>query len=184
MKTKDHILHTAEHLIKLNGVNAFSYHDLSREIGVKTASIHYHFPSKSDLITAVILKCVSGTYNLIDTCSNRTPEDKLRAFFNIYKDLHRNEEVCLVGSLCTDINSLSENSKSELYKLSDIMLDWVDQILQEGKTTGVFSFEIDSRDKALMIISNMLASVQICRLTKNKADFEHISNNILKELKS
>lgn len=52
--TKERILAVAEALIQKDGYNAFSFKDIATAINIKTASIHYHFPSKEDLGVAVI----------------------------------------------------------------------------------------------------------------------------------
>jgi len=44
-----HILTVAEGLIQSQGYNTFSYRDIANQVGVKTSSIHYHFPTKADL---------------------------------------------------------------------------------------------------------------------------------------
>ena len=49
ISTYNQILELANKYIQKVGFNAFSYSDLANEIGIKKASIHYHFPSKTDL---------------------------------------------------------------------------------------------------------------------------------------
>ena len=47
--TPERILDVAERLVQLRGFNDFSYADIARELGITTASLHYHFPSKAEL---------------------------------------------------------------------------------------------------------------------------------------
>lgn len=54
METKEKIVTEAITFITTRGTNAFSYKDISKEIGIKTSSIHYYFPTKNDLIVAVL----------------------------------------------------------------------------------------------------------------------------------
>ncbi|MOA69485.1 hypothetical protein D3C78_1977010 [compost metagenome] len=60
-------------------------------------------------------------------------------------------------------------------------MEWVIEILKEGKNKKVFRFDANERTKALMIITNMLAAVQLTRLT-NEQDFQEIKENIIKDL--
>ena len=53
-KTAEEILDVAEMLIQTRGYSASSYQDISQVLGIRKASIHYHFPSKTDLGVAVI----------------------------------------------------------------------------------------------------------------------------------
>src|SRR5512143_483091 len=52
--TAEQILDLAETLIQTRGYSAFSYQDIADSLGIRKASIHYHFPSKTDLGIAVI----------------------------------------------------------------------------------------------------------------------------------
>ena len=47
------ILDVAESFTQTRGFNAFSYKDIQAEVGVKTSSIHYYFPTKQDLAAAM-----------------------------------------------------------------------------------------------------------------------------------
>ena len=47
--TRSKLLDVALEFIQLRGYNAFSFHDLADRVGIKTASIHYHFRTKGDL---------------------------------------------------------------------------------------------------------------------------------------
>jgi TetR/AcrR family transcriptional regulator, transcriptional repressor for nem operon len=51
---RNELLGLAETLVRTPGYNGFSYRDLAEQIGITTASIHYHFPTKGDLGEALI----------------------------------------------------------------------------------------------------------------------------------
>ena len=53
-ETAEQILDLAETLIQTRGYSAFSYQDIADALGIRKASIHYHFPSKTELGIAVI----------------------------------------------------------------------------------------------------------------------------------
>ena len=53
-ETAQQILDLAETLIQTRGYSAFSYQDIADRLGIRKASIHYHFPSKTDLGIAVV----------------------------------------------------------------------------------------------------------------------------------
>ena len=52
--TAQKILTIAQQNVQTKGFNGFSYQDLAQEIGIKTSSIHYHFPTKDDLALALV----------------------------------------------------------------------------------------------------------------------------------
>lgn len=53
MNRKEQILKLATELVQTRAYNAFSYQDLSEQLGITKASIHYHFPSQEALGQAV-----------------------------------------------------------------------------------------------------------------------------------
>jgi len=184
MSKREEIIELADNLIRQNGYNAFSFHEISNKVGIKTASIHYHFPTKSDLGVAVIDQHIENLTGLIENFGSKSPTEKLNRFFSIYSNIKKESKVCLVGSLATDFNTLDDKVQEKLKSFSKLMLNWVSGFLEEGRNKNLFVFDEEPRNKALMIISNMLAIVQLTRLT-NDNDFEVvktiIKNDILKK---
>ena len=52
--SKTEILDAARRLLQTRGCNGFSVRDVADEVGITTASLHYHFPTKGNLITEVL----------------------------------------------------------------------------------------------------------------------------------
>ena len=52
--TRQTLVHRGLDFVHQKGYVDFSYADLSRAIGIRKASIHHHFPGKSDLSQAMI----------------------------------------------------------------------------------------------------------------------------------
>ena len=73
MTTRDTIIQVADHLIRYKGFNAFSFKDISIAIGIKTASIHYHFPTKTDLGIATIKRHIERLEALKAELENKSP---------------------------------------------------------------------------------------------------------------
>ncbi|MEM8598082.1 MAG: TetR/AcrR family transcriptional regulator [Pseudomonadota bacterium] len=51
--TRDRLLDAAERRVRIAGYNGFSFRDLAANIGIKSASVHHHFPTKEDLVTTL-----------------------------------------------------------------------------------------------------------------------------------
>ena len=183
MSTRNEIIKIGDELIRDKGFNAFSFYSISRALGIKNASIHYHFHTKADLGIAIVENQIAGLEQLILESADKSPVDKLKTYISIYCNAKEEGLVCLVGSLATDINSVDPEIRVHLKVLVDKILDWVTDILKEGRDKGVFHFSPTPRTKALMVISTMLASLQLTRLTGDK-DFNTIKDTVIKELKA
>lgn len=57
VNTSQQIIEIALPLMIERGYNAFSYADITERLEIRKASIHYHFPNKSDLGRAVVVYC-------------------------------------------------------------------------------------------------------------------------------
>ena len=55
-RTAARILDVAEGLVQVRGFNGFSYADISAEVGITKAALHYHFSAKADLGLALITR--------------------------------------------------------------------------------------------------------------------------------
>ncbi len=181
MDTKAEIIKIADALIREKGYNAFSFSDISKQLNIKNASIHYYFPTKTHLGISIINEHQKQLDALIKETSTGNALKKLNAFLSIYATASNENKICLVGSLATDLYTVEPQVQDALKKLVDNILAWVKQILKEGKQNGLFYFETDVRTKALMVITNMLASVQLTRLT-GRQDFFRIKKSIINDL--
>ncbi len=181
MDTKAEIIRIGDNLIREKGFNAFSFSDISKQLNIRNASIHYHFPTKTHLGVAIVAEHQAQLENLIKTSDGKDPLKKLNAFLSIYTYAKSENKICLVGSLATDLYTVEPQIQTELKKFVDNILNWVTATLDEGRNKKVFFFDINARTKALMIITNMLAAVQLTRLT-GKQDFQQIKQTIINDL--
>jgi TetR/AcrR family transcriptional repressor of nem operon len=86
-----------------------------------------------------------------------------------------------VGSLATDLKTVEPKMAKALKIFAHEILEWVTTILKEGKENKTFTYPEPPRTKALLVISNMLAAVQLCRLTSD-SDFTTIQTAVLSGL--
>jgi AcrR family transcriptional regulator len=181
MTTKSKIIQIGDALIREKGYNGFSFSDISKQLNIRNASVHYHFPTKTDLGVAIVQKHITGLEHLIGLNADRDPLQKLHAFLSIYENIKSEDKICLVGTLATDLSTVDSEVRLALKILVDRILQWVIQFLEEGKAIGQFHFNTSTKTKALMITTNMLASLQITRITGYE-DFLAIKQAIINDL--
>src|ERR1700733_8531548 len=76
------ILNVAERLAQTRGYNGFSYADISAQLGVTKASLHYHFPTKAELGRALIerYRTLFGAALVAIDQQTNNPCEKLRQY--------------------------------------------------------------------------------------------------------
>lgn len=182
--TREKIIELGEDLIRTKGYNAFSYQDISSELGIKNAAIHYYFPSKENLGTSIVRTNIQRFEEMTDNMYSRGFDEwyQLETFIKIYTKSHREQKRCIVGSLGPDINSLSETTIAELKRMTEIILKWFTNTLAKGREKGLFSFTEEPQIKALLIMSSLVASLQLARLI-DKIEYKSFCQAILEDLK-
>jgi len=182
--TREKIIELGENLIRTKGYNAFSYQDISSELGIKNAAIHYYFPSKENLATSIVKTNIQLFEEMTGNMQSRGFDEwqQLETFIKIYTKSHREQKRCIVGSLGPDISSLSENTVAELRRMSQIILNWLTAALASGREKGLFAFTEEPQTKALLILSSLVASLQLARLI-DKIEYKSFCNAILEDLR-
>ncbi|MCF3111216.1 TetR/AcrR family transcriptional regulator [Niabella sp. CC-SYL272] len=181
MSTRSEIIRIGDALLRERGFNAFSFSDISHRLHIKNASIHYHFPTKTALGLAIIAEYEKRFAQLRQDLKNQPVMEKLEAFFNVYIAAKEENKICLVGALATDFYTVDAEMQEALGKMVQQVLNWLISILEEGKVQGIFFFELPVRTKALMITTNMIAALQLTRVT-GKKDFKEIKQTLINEL--
>jgi len=60
-ETAERLMDLAEAHIRRAGYAGFSFRDLAAEIGIKSASVHHHFPTKATMAAAVARRMQTGS---------------------------------------------------------------------------------------------------------------------------
>src|SRR5262249_33763240 len=63
---KTAIMDAAERRMQAGGFGGFSFREIAADVGIKSSSVHYHFPTKEDLAAAVIRRWSDHTSEAID----------------------------------------------------------------------------------------------------------------------
>ncbi|MEB3272326.1 MAG: TetR/AcrR family transcriptional regulator [Prochlorothrix sp.] len=138
--TATQILDIAQNLLQSRGYSAFSYADISEQVGIRKASIHYHFPSKEDLVRRLIQYHRKGWEQTCDRIcqSHDQPVPKLLAFVNLYRLELQQHQLNLGGMLAADFQTLSPLLQTELQRFLQHREDWLSQVLAEGEAAQLW----------------------------------------------
>ena len=181
---REKILELGENLIRTKGYNAFSYYDISKELGIKNAAIHYYFPTKANLGTSIVKTNIQRFEEMIGNMNilKFNEWQQLDALIKIYVKSHREKKLCIVGSMGPDFNTLDDSTKIELIRMTELIMEWLTDLLKRGKDNKTFAFAEEPRQKAAIIFSNLVASLQLSRIM-GKFDHKGFYQSIIEDLK-
>lgn len=165
--TRSEIIRLAGELIRSIGYNSFSYADIAKQLNIKNAAIHYYFPSKADLGVEVIRQNRTTFNDYTQNWNRLDYRQQFISYLHMHDSFINNYWVCIVGSLAPSYDTLPENMQKELQHLVNTIIDWLTNLLNEGRMNNVFSFKEPPQTKAYMIHSALLSSLQMNKVLKN-----------------
>jgi TetR/AcrR family transcriptional regulator, transcriptional repressor for nem operon len=141
--TADRILDVAQRLVQQRGFNGFSYADVAKELGISTASLHYHFAGKAELGEALIARYASRFAEALEAISSE-PVDapaKLARYAGLYADVFQDERMCLCGMLAAEYQTLPDRMREAVLRFFDDSEMWLCSVLTEGEREGTVRFD-------------------------------------------
>ncbi len=166
MTTQQKLIDSARHLIQTRGYNGFSYADVAEEVQVRKASIHHHFPAKSDLARAVVEQShaviVEQTKSLAAGAFD--PSEQLLMYTGYWEKCIADASApfCVAGMLASELPTLPNDLASDVSEHFRDLSNWLEIVLTKGAQTGHFVLEGSARQEAeafmAMVYGAMLAA--------------------------
>ncbi|SFS63136.1 TetR/AcrR family transcriptional regulator [Paenibacillus sp. BC26] len=184
--TAEAILDAAESMVMESGFNGFSYAHIAEKVGIRTASIHYHYPSKEDLGEALIKRYRESFHAFIARVDGEMPNsyDKLLKFIELYRSGPAdNYRTCLGVMLSTDLTSLSERARNGVAEFFDINLNWLTKVLENGRQEGSLRYEGAAITQAHTLFAAVQGAQLIARSFKDIQRYDRIAEGILSAFK-
>ena len=130
--TVDRILNSAEAQARIGGYNGFSFREIAKEIGIKSASIHYHFPTKEDLSTALVHRYASRFMEQIEQIdATQEISVQLEGYIDAFRQaLERDQKMCLCGVLGAQSDVLPIGLRDAVADFFRANLAWLTARLQ------------------------------------------------------
>ncbi len=160
--TKTRILEVAKDLIHRVGLNAMSYQHISDAVGIRKASVHHHFAKKDNLVEELLKQCqvsYGDNYQQIVEGAGPAPT-KLRQLAGVFEEGLQKEQLCLVGAISTDLNTLQDGSSRILKDTIQHTVDIFVVTFRQGLEESSLSFAGTPEETAYAYFS-FLVGVQI-----------------------
>ena len=187
ISTRDRILDIAQRLIQSRGYNAFSFSDLAKELGVRTASIHYHFPTKADLGVALLRRYRQRFRQELAWIASNGGDSvsHLAQFAALFERTFKtNSQLCLCGMLGAEVTSLPKQVAAEVERFFSETELWLANVLTSGKRARRVAFSGSPRTQARMLIALLEGAMVVARGMRHNAYFQGMARNYLLKLKA
>lgn len=179
MDTKDKILESAQRLIQQRGMNGFSYADIADEVGVRKASLHHHFATKTDLVEHLLARYQQQLQEYLGSLSGQTPGARLQGYISLYRHNFCEQRACLGGMLATEILTLSPSLQPALSRFFALQQQWLSQVLSEGQASGELALGSSAEQQASLLISALQGALMLSRGTDSDAMLEQTIDSLM-----
>ena len=174
----DEILDVAERMARSGGYHGFSFREIAKRVGIKAASVHYHFPGKDDLGAAVARRYTDrflaglGAPDDADTA----PDALLRRYVGAYRSALVDEGLmCLCGMFGAEIAHLPDPVADEAPRFFEANIDWLERVLARLPETPAPDRR---RTAALRIIATLEGAMILARTLGDPAVFDAATGSI------
>ena len=180
--THERILDLAQQFIQERGYNGFSFRDLANGVGVKSASIHYYYASKTQLALAVTSRYRknfnAATAQLLEDIP--AAADLLKAYAQIFKStLEDGRKVCLCAMLASDRGSVEDAVTDEVREFFADQYGWLAKVIAKGISQGTFRENVCPNDFAVLFFSALEGAMMVANANESSADIELVANQMI-----
>ena len=183
--TAEKILDVAQRLIQTRGYNGFSFRDIGEAIGIKSASIHYHFASKADLGTALVTRyreTFTKELAAIESQHETAPK-RLKAFIDLFRRSLKDDRLCLCGMLGAERDSLPESLNVQVQEFFSFCEDWLVAVLKQGRSAAQIEFRGTPQAMADHLLALLEGAVLMARSFEDTERFDKAAGSFLRVLK-
>ncbi|WP_267353570.1 MULTISPECIES: TetR/AcrR family transcriptional regulator [unclassified Methylobacterium] len=145
---REAILVAAREAAMAYGYGGLNFRDLAATVGIKAASINYHFATKALLGEAVARRYWEDIARDLEAISTnaRSPTEALQRYPSIFRlSLERDNRMCLSSFMATEHDELPELVLKEVQTFADVNTAWLCEHLVAAKRAAPAEGELRAR---------------------------------------
>ena len=177
-ETAGQILDLAETLIQTRGYSAFSYQDIADSLGIRKASIHYHFPSKADLGVAVVDRYMARFDDALTAIADDQSQSSM-TMLDVYVQPYLQfastpDQVCLSGALAGEMMALPPQVRERVDHFFRTHQVWLTNILTRGVARGEFTLAAPASKVARFVFGALQGALLVKRTTGDMSQIDDV----------
>lgn len=172
--TKTKLLDHASDFMQKRGYNGFSFKDLADVTGIRTASIHYHFPTKTILGSKVVDRYTIDFLESLGSPDIDTPTKRLESYIALFRGELNKGHMCLCGIIGAEVGSVPAELHIGVRTFFDKNETWLAQVFRlAGQAEAI------AQTNARLSLSALEGAMIIVRTNDDPTLFENIAQAVL-----
>ena len=183
--TKTALLDSAEDAARRFGFDGFSYADLAKDVGIRKASIHHHFPSKATLSVALMERYHSNFEVICAEIQARaeTGGARLKELIVQYRASSDDGKLlCLCASFSSSRDSLSPDVIQRIGLFRAMVTDWMTHAFKLGHTDGSITGVTEPELEASATLSLLEGAQLAARAEENPDLFDKATKLLMSRI--
>ena len=172
--TKKELLDAASLLVQTRGYNGFSFHDLAAAVGITTASIHYHFPTKAKLGQQLAKRYTAEFMAALGDPKASPPSQRLRHYVGFFRAALSEGRMCLCGMIGAEVDGVPAEVSAEVREFFRANELWLMRVFE-----GAGAHTATARGKARLFISALEGAMLIARASGDTGSFDDVTKTAL-----
>jgi TetR/AcrR family transcriptional repressor of nem operon len=174
--TRDRVVHAAMRLFAEKGYQVTTIADIGREAAANAGSVYYFFPTKQQLLLAVLDRYCSGIDAMLLEPAWRgvaDPIDRIFALLRRYRELLTTTDCaygCPIGSLALELHEPDPIVRERLAANFDVWTTAIERCLEEARDRLPAGTNL--RDVATFVLTTMEGGVMLARTHRNIERFD------------
>jgi TetR/AcrR family transcriptional repressor of nem operon len=184
--TSAQIIEIAQEYIQKVGFHAFSYRDIAERVGIRTASIHYHFPTKADLARAIVDRVREATAAAVAEIERSAAPagERLRRFCGLFlQTWGAGDRLCPMCMLAMGQDAIPAEVRSGVRDFWQGGESWVEQTVREGQATGEFRSDLDPRSVGRTFVAALEGGMVAARAFSDRTRIEDVIEHLMDSVK-
>ncbi len=183
--TRDKLLDAAQDLVQRVGANAMSYQHLAEAVGIRKASIHYHFPTKTDLLGTLIERYHKAFMERVSAVRSGGGDGgvRLRAYLDLFSATLRDsdgDKLCACGMLGAEVATLGADAAAALHRFYAANHRVLETLLREGVADGSLAVPGDVAATARVVLAALEGGMLVARTGDQPAErFAQVAQQLL-----
>jgi len=172
--TKKELLDAASLLVQTRGYNGFSFHDLAAVVGITTASIHYHFPTKANLGQQLVKRYAAEFMAALGDPKASPPSQGLRRYVGLFRAALSEGRMCLCGMIGAEFDGVPAEVSAEVREFFRANELWLMQVFEKAGDRSA-----TARGKTRLFVSALEGAMLIARATGDTGSFDDVTKTAL-----
>ena len=162
------LLDAAEKRMRRGGFDAFSFRDIGEDVGVKSSSVHFHFPTKENLAAAVIRRYTDDTARRIER-RMAIDKDPVKAWTRAFQvTAHSEDRICPCTVLAAAAQELPPEVAAEVKHFYEMCIN---KMTAAGLT----------RTDASALIAMITGALVVANALGDNSEYDRATDELVRE---